>query len=762
MSQPHLRPIIGRTIDDSVEGSLPSPPEARSGAPNIVFFMLDDVGFAHYGCFGSSIATPNIDRIAREGLRYTNFHTTALCAPTRAALLTGRNAHSVGFGHVLKAIAGYPGFSMHLPDSAATIAEILKQNGYSTRAIGKWHLTPQHECGPQGPYDRWPLNRGFQRFYGFLPGMTDQYRPYLHRDNTPAEVPGLGGEGYHLTTDLANEAIRQIGELNALAPNRPFYLHFATAGGHSPHQAPAEWIERYRGAFDHGWDEERRRILGRQIELGVVPADTVLAPSNPGVQAWSDLPEDERRLYARMQEVFAGYLSFTDHEIGRVLDHLEQLGILDNTVVMLCSDNGASGEGGPQGTVDEGFYVNGLPQTAADGLAHIDELGGPRLSNHYPWGWAQAGNTPFRWYKQFTHAGGITNGLLVRWPDGGLPAGEIRTQYHHVIDIAPTLLDIVGIDMPEQVNGVTQQPMHGVSMRYSFEDPAAPTQRDIQYYEMWGNRGLWRGGWMAVSRLQPDGAGAHPPAPVPPFDELTWELYDHRSDPTELNDLAVADPARIRAMEQLWWAEAGRYNVLPINTQQRTKRQAARKLHPAGSSPDGAVFRGRSGPHENIVAPRVTGRSFRIIADVEVASASASGVLFLHGHRHAGYGLYLADGVVQFEVAPSSIETHTVTSRGPVPAGRHRIELSVSADPAMRGEIEIVLDGSTIGHGFVPRLVRTIQGRTYIGYTESPLTSERFDPPFVFDGRLERLEVLTSGPPITSASLERAMEERTQ
>jgi len=760
MPQP-TRPLIGRTLDDSVEGSFPEIPSAPPGSPNIVFILLDDVGFSQYGCFGSGIKTPNIDRIAHEGLRYTNFHTTALCAPTRAALLTGRNPHSVGFGHVYKAISGYPGYSMHLPDSAATIAEILKQNGYSTRAIGKWHLTPAHETGPQGPFDRWPCNRGFQRFYGFLPGATDQYRPYLHRDNTAAPVPNGGGDGYHLMTDLANEAIKQICELHAMAPLRPFYLHFATAAGHSPHQVPARWIEPYKGEFDHGWDEERTRIHQRQIELGVIPPGTVLPPSNPGVKEWATLPEHERRLYARMQEVFAGYLSFTDFEIGRVLRTLEELGILDNTIVMLCSDNGASGEGGPEGSVDEGFYTNGLPQTAEDGLAHIDELGGPRLYNHYPWGWAQAGNTPFRWYKQFTNAGGITNGLLVRWPAGGVPAGEIRRQYHHVIDVAPTLLDIIGIDVPEQVNGVTQVPMHGVSMRYSFEAPEASTRRRLQHYEMWGNRGLWRDGWMAVSRLQPDGAGAVPPAPIPPFDEVAWELYNHATDPTEVKDLASAEPSRIRAMEQLWWAEAGRYNVLPVNNKQRSKRQSAQEIRPAGARPDGAVFHGRSGPHENVVAPRIAGKSFSLVADLFVDTDTASGVLFMFGNRHGGYCLYLADGMPRFEVAPSSIESRTISSASRLQAGSHRIQVDVIADTGLRGTVRITADGASVAEGEV-RLLKTLPGRTYIGYTEAPMVAETFDPPFEFDGVLSRLELITSGTALTGAKDEHRAEAREQ
>lgn len=751
---------IRRTTDESVEGSLPEARRAPAGAPNFLFILLDDVGFSHLGCFGGSIRTPNMDRIGLEGLRFTNFHTTALCAPTRAALLTGRNPHSVGFGHVLKAIAGYPGFSMHLPDSAATIAEILKQNGYSTRAIGKWHLTPNHECGPQGPFDRWPLGRGFQRFYGFLPGMTDQYRPYLHRDNTPAQVPD--DPDYHLSSDLADEAIRQIGELVALSPDRPFYLHFAPAAGHSPHQVPSEWSDAYRGAFDHGWDVERARILERQIELGIVAPGTVLPPSNPGVPAWDSLPEAERRLYARMQEVFAGYLTHVDAQIGRMLDHLDEIGVLDDTVVMLCSDNGASAEGGPEGSVDDGLQTNALPQTAQDGLRHIDDLGGPRLQNHYPWGWAQAGNTPFRWYKQFTHAGGITNGLLVRWPGGQLPAGEVRRQYHHVIDVAPTMLDIASVAAPETVNGVTQEPMDGVSMTYAFRDASAEGSRRIQHYEMWGNRGLWMDGWMAISRFQPDAAGAYPPAPVPTLDELRWELYDHRSDPTESHDLAAQQPDRVREMEQLWWAEAGRYGVLPLNLRQRSQRQSPAQVRPAGSRAGGAVFHGRSGPHENVVAPRVAGRSFRIRADITLHDPSGPGVIYMFGNRHGGYCLFTDGGRLKFEVAPSSIESTVIASDQILDAGRRVLEVQLDVDDDLSGSVQLRVDDAHVAAGRVERIVRTLQGRTYIGYSEAPMVSEAFSPPGALQGVIHRVEVVTVGAAKVPAEVRIAAAEREQ
>lgn len=738
---------IGRTVGDSTPSWPVTASTAPDEAPNVVTILFDDVGFAHFGCFGSSVSTPNIDRLAAEGLRYTNFHTTAVCSPTRASLLTGRNCHSVGFGHVTERLAGYPGYSMRLPDTAATIAQMLADNGYSTRAVGKWHLTPSYETGPQGPFERWPLGRGFQRFYGFLGGSTDQFNPELYRDNSPVEPP-TDRRDYHLSADLVDEGIRQIRDLRAIAPNRPFFLYLATGACHAPHQAPREYIDRYRGAFDHGWDVERERILARQIESGVMPAGTELGTSNPGVVEWESLSDDERRLAARMMEVYAAFLTYTDEQIGRLLDALDELGIADDTVVMLCSDNGASGEGGPAGSVDEGLYLNDQPQRAADGLEHLDRLGGPELYNHYPWGWAQAGNTPFRWYKQFTHAGGITNGLVLRWPGGRLPAGEIRTQYHHVIDIAPTILDIAGIEPPATVRGVTQQPLHGVSMAYSFHASDEPGLRTAQHYEMWGNRGYYDDGWMAICRLQQDAPGAVPPAAVPPFDELTWELYDHRHDPAENHDLAAEHPARLAAMVDSWWAAAGRYDVLPVDNRQRAQRWPVDPPTAVGAIPDYAEFSGPGGPYERGVAPKIAGRSFRLIADVVVdESTDRSGVLFSAGGHHGGYCWYLADDELRLEIARSSIDTETVAAPLRLDAGAHRLMVSVTAADDLSGEVELTADADVLVRRSVDRLLKRMpigNGRTYVGYTAQPTVSGDVTAPARLTVDLRRL-VATAG-----------------
>lgn len=754
------QPGIGRTVGESQE-YWPPPASPPDHAPSFIQILLDDVGFAQFGCFGASIRTPNIDRLAGEGVRYTDFHTAALCSPTRAALLTGRNSHSVGFGHVTERINGYPGYSMQLPDSAATVAEILRGSGYSTFAVGKWHLTPSFESGPQGPFDRWPLGRGFQRFYGFMGGCTDQFAPELVRDNSPADVPA--SDEYHLSEDLVDEAIRQIRDHTSLAPHRPFYLHLAFGAGHAPHQAPREWIEAYRGAFDHGWDVERQYTLDRQVEAGVFPVGTQLAPSNPGVQEWDSLSTEDQQLYARMMEVYAGFISHTDAQIGRLLDAVDEIDIGSNTMVMLCSDNGASGEGGPEGSVDEGLQRHNAPQRAADARAHIEDLGGPKLFNHYPWGWAQVGNTPFRWYKQFTHAGGISNGLIVRWPDGGVPAGEFRRQYHHAIDVTPTMLEAAGIAAPSQVRGVTQLPMHGISMNYSFAAADVPGRRRSQHYEVWGNRGFWHDGWMAICRLQPDGAGASPPAPMrAPFSELPWELYNHAEDPCEVADLAKAEPDRLRAMVDMWWAAAGQYQVLPIDDRPRGQRWPSHLPLPLGADPAITRFIGASGPHERGAAPRIAGSSFSITAEMTTEKI-AEGVIYAQGGLHGGYCWYLRPDSIHFEIATSSIHTETISVGLSLAPGHHVLELIVEKAADGSGNVGFVIDGTALGMSMVPQLLKGIpipSGRAYVGYSGAQTVSAAFVPPYRLRGILHEVLVRTGVAPTDDDALATELREQ--
>jgi len=754
---------IGRTDDESEERwpELPSPGDH----PNVLVILLDDVGFSQLGCFGSSIETPHIDQLATGGLRFANFHTTAVCSPTRASLLTGRNCHAVGFGHVTERVAGYPGYSMRLPEDSATLAEVLRGHGYATRAVGKWHLTPSYETGPQGPFDRWPLARGFDRYYGFLGGSTDQFAPELVRDNSPVGQPYEPEEGYHLSGDLAEESMRQLTDLRSVAPRQPFFLYLAFGACHAPHQAPQAYIDAYRGRFDHGWDEERRRVLARQVELGLFPGGTELGSSNPGVECWENLGEEERTVFARMMEVYAAYLTYTDAQIGRLLGRLEDLGVLDDTLVLLMSDNGASGEGGPEGSVDEGLYLSNRPQLASDAMARLDDLGGPRLYNHYPWGWAQAGNTPFRWYKQFTHAGGITNGLVVHWPAGGVPAGEVRHQYHHVIDIMPTVLDLVGVERPAVHRGVTQAPLHGVSMRPAIDDARVDGGRHEQHYEMWGNRGLWHDGWMAVCRLHPDAAGSPTPAErTVVFDDLPWELYDHRADPTECHDLATDEQQRLRALVDRWWAAAGRYDVLPVDTRPRSRRWPVDPPRPRGIDPEATVFLGPGGPFERGVAPRVAGSSFRLRAEV-VVEADPEGCLIQVGGRHGGYCWYLRDGRIALEMSASSIQTRTHEAAFELVPGAHVLECRLAAGAADHGRLQVVVDDRVVIDAEVEGLLRRIPigaGRTYVGRAGAATVSGRIAPPAEFTGQLTRLTVTLGDDRWTTENEELSAEMRDQ
>ncbi|MBW2622204.1 MAG: arylsulfatase, partial [Deltaproteobacteria bacterium] len=488
--------VIGKTYKESTSwwpGRV-TPPQ---GSPNVVFIILDDVGFSQFGCYGSNIDTPHMDRLASNGLFYNNFHTTALCSPTRACLLTGRNHHSVGTGIIIELASGYPGYNSRIPRNAATIAQILKERGYNTFAVGKWHNTPEDETSLAGPFDRWPLGMGFERFYGFLGGDTSQWNPDLVYDNH--RIPSPTRDGYHLSEDIVDKSMEFVLDQKQVAPEKPFFLWMAFGACHAPHHAPEEFIDKYKGKFDKGWDHEREEVLARQKEMGIVPQNTELAPRNRGVKAWDTLSDDERRLFARMQEVYAGFLDHTDYHIGRFLNFLEDVGQMDNTMIVLISDNGASREGGANGSVNENRFFNQISETVEDSLAMLDELGGPRTFNHYPRGWAMAGNTPLKRYKQNTHGGGIRDPLIIHWPRGIKDKGGIRTQYHHVIDLVPTVLEAVGIEAPEMVNGVSQKPIEGTSMLYSFNNAEAPDRKEVQYYEMFGHRGVWHNGWKAVT-----------------------------------------------------------------------------------------------------------------------------------------------------------------------------------------------------------------------------------------------------------------------
>ena len=489
--------VIGRTTEES-SPAWPEPPRPPEGAPNVLIFVLDDVGYGQLSSFGGLVETPVLDSLAANGLRYTNMHTTALCSPSRGCILTGRNHHSIGLASITETSTGYPGYNGILPFDKGMLSEMLVQKGYNTFALGKWHLTPPEHTTAAGPYDRWPLGRGFERFYGFLGGETHQWYPELVYDNHEVEQPKSPEEGYHLSADLADKAIEFIQDSQVNAPDKPFFMYYATGAGHAPHHVPKEWADKYKGKFDMGWDKYREIVHQRQLEMGIIPPGTELSAHDPDVPVWDTLPADAKRLYSRMMEVYAGFMSFTDYHFGRILDFLKEIGELDNTLIMVISDNGASSEGGPVGSLNEMFFFNNVPELLEDNLKMIDVLGGVETLNHYAWGWTNAGNTPFRRWKRETYRGGTTDPCIVSWPKVIQGRGEIRTHYGHVIDFVPTVLEALGMEAPQSIRGVTQAPIDGVSFAHTFNDAPAPSKHHTQYFEMFGHRAIYHDGWRAV------------------------------------------------------------------------------------------------------------------------------------------------------------------------------------------------------------------------------------------------------------------------
>jgi arylsulfatase len=628
--------FLGRVAETAAESTpwwapKPRPPD---GAPNVVLVVLDDTGFAHLGCFGSDIDTSNIDRLAAGGLRFTNFHTTALCSPTRASLLTGRNHHSVGMRFLSNTDTGFSNCRGVINPRAGTIAEILRAEGYATFALGKWHLANMEDCSSAGPRTHWPLGRGFDRFYGFLGGATDQFSPELVIDNQIVEQPS--DPGYHLSEAMVDEAIGMITSHRATS-RRPFFAYVAFGATHSPHQAPPKYLERYRGRYDRGWDAVRSEWFQRQCDLGIVPAGAELSPRNWGIEAWDDLDAAQRTVFARMQEVFAGFLDHTDDQIGRLSSFLDETGELDNTVFVVLSDNGASQEGGDSGVLNELSHFNGVEVTANEMLGCLDQLGGPNLFNNYPKGWAQVGNCPLRFYKQNTFEGGIRDPLIVHWPSMIRQRGEIRTQYHHVIDVLPTILDAVGVSAPEQIDGVAQLPVEGTSLAYCYDDADAASTRTTQYYEMLGHRAIYHDGWKAVTLHFPRA----------PYGEERWNLYHVDKDFAEIHDLADDMPDKVAEMASRWWEQAERYNVLPLDDRSIelfTIRAPGSELRRNEFS-----FRLGTARIDRFAMPDIRNRSWAITCTFGVgAGVIPEGVMVAGGARTGGYSFYLRDDSAHF------------------------------------------------------------------------------------------------------------------
>ena len=753
--------VIGRTAEVS-KPAWPEPNRAKEGAPNVLFIVLDDTGFGHLGCYGSPIETPNIDALAANGLRYSNMHTTALCSPSRSCIITGRNHHSNHLACLTNGSTGYPGSDGYIPFENGFLSEMLLQRGYNTYCLGKWHLAPEETMTAAGPYDRWPMGRGFERYYGFLGGDSNQYYPELVRDNSQTEPEKTPEEGYHLTPDLVEKAKAMIADAKQVAPNKPFFMYFALGAMHSPHHVPKEWADKYKGKFDRGWDAYRKQVFEKQKQLGIIPANAVLSRHDPDVQDWDSLSADERRVYARMMEVFAGFLTHTDHYIGEFMQFLKDLGEYENTLIMLISDNGSSAEGGPHGSVNECKFFNNVPDTVEQNLAAIDDIGGPKTFNHFPWGWTYAGNTPFRRWKRETYRGGVSDPFIVCWPKGIKARGEIRTQYTHIIDMVPTVLDALGLEPPASIRGVTQSTIEGVSLVPTFDDAKAPDKHTTQYFEMMGHRSLYHDGWRAVcpwpgTSFTESGRTFGTPITYDMLTELDakgWELYNLKEDFAETNNLAEKEKARLIAMIGMWYNEAGKYNVLPIDSRglQRVREERPQiavdrnryVLYPGTQSiPAGA-------------APKILNRPYTITAEVDIPKEGAEGVLLSMGGNDGGISFYVQDGKLCFAHNYVAVNYYYVKSKDPVPAGHHF--LSMEFEPTGKpdfdkghgapGIVKLLVDGKEVGRGELPVTTpnRLAQGGAMLVGADvgAPVTPE-YKPPFRFTGAIKRVIVDVSG-----------------
>jgi arylsulfatase A-like enzyme len=741
---------IGRTHQES-EPWWPVAPHPGEGAPSVVVVLLDDLGFAQLGCYGSDIETPTIDRLAAGGLRYTNFHVTPVCSPTRASLLTGRNPHTVGMRSISNFNTGFPNMRGHITNHATTMGEVLRDAGYATFAVGKWHLCQMADASAAGPFDQWPLQRGFDRFYGFLDGETDQFNPELVHDNHHVDPPASSGEGdgYHLSEDLVDHAIGLINDTTSIRPDRPFFLYLAFGATHAPHQAPPEYLAKYRGRFDHGWDVARRRCFARQLELGLLPDGTELAPRNPGVEAWDDLPDNQRRLACRLQEAFAAFLDHTDAQLGRLVDALERLGRLDDTIILLLSDNGASQEGGPFGVLHEMKFFNGMLEVPDEAVAHLDEIGGPSSHANYPWGWAQAGNTPFKWYKQNTHEGGVHVPLIAHWPAGITDAGGLRHQFHFVADIAPTIYESLGVTAPDMYRGLPQLPVTGTSMAYTFGSGGddAPTRTEVQYFENMGHRAIWADGWKLVTRHQPGTS----------YDDDRWELYHVDVDRSECHDLAAEQPEKVDELVARWWVEAERHGVLPLDDrtvelfrarfQDRTPHRADRRYS----------YRPPLTRLPTQVGAQLGGRSWDLDATID-RPAGAGGVLYATGNENAGISVFVQGDRLVLDYNAFG-DHHVVESGTEVPVGPSVVGVRFRRT-GVGGTATLVVGGQECGAMELPFVMRMISSvGASVAHDHGSQVSARYDGEFPFEGTLERVDIqLVTVRPAEAAELAAAAE----
>ena len=759
--------VIGDTYVSSVP-SWPVGAEAPEGSPNVIVILLDDLGFAQLGCYGGlggRVKSPHIDRLAAEGIRFQNFHTTALCSPTRAALLTGRNHHSVGVATIMERATGFPGYNGRVTKDTAMLPMLLRNAGYNTMALGKWHLTPDEQTTPAGPFDRWPLAQGFERFYGFLPGLTSQWEPELWEDNHMTSPPATPDQGYHLSADLVDKAIQWISEQKGVAPSKPFFQYLAFGATHSPHHAPAQYIEPYRGVFDAGWDVIRQESLDLQKKSGIMPDTVEIPPLNPGVKAWDTLSPDLQRLFARQMETFAGFITHTDDQIGRLIKFLDDADLRENTIVLLLSDNGASAEGSSVGFMNENAFINGETADVDEMLAHLDEWGSPTTHPHYASGWAMAGNTPNRMYKAFVHEGGTRDPLIVSWPRGIKDVGTLRTQFHHVVDVTPTILDLIGLDVPDQVNGIAQRPVEGTSFAYTFNDAAAPTRKLRQYFEMFAHRAMYEDGWKAVTMhwskavLRRLGHIEHE-LNDGDFAADKWELYHLDSDPSEQFDLAEQEPQRLQSLIELWWDEARRYRVLPLDERllermfearprimedRETTRFASRVRLPRSGSPD------------------VRHRSHRITASFNVPDEGAQGVIVSNGGESGGYTLCLLEGRLHYVSNHLGKAHYVATSSKDVSPGDHTAIVDFESTGGTAGKATLRLDDEVVGGvdvvatNFVTYAVA--EGLEVGSDCTSPVWP-RYHSPFHFSGTIREVIITTNPAEVEYSPREAALQLR--
>ena len=720
-----------------------------AGAPNVLIVLLDDVGFGASSAFGGPCRTPTAERLAAGGLKYRRFHTTAMCAPTRQALLTGRNHHAVGMGAVADIATSAPGYSSIRPNTAAPLAQVLKLNGYATAQFGKCHEVPLWQTSPMGPYDAWPSGGGgFEYFYGFLGGETNQYAPSLYEGTIPVEPDRTPAEGYHFTEDMTDRAIGWVRQEKALMPDRPFFVYFAPGATHAPHHVPREWADRYRGEFDEGWDVLRERTFARQKELGVIPPEAELTARHEGIPAWEEMPEELRPVLARQMEVYAGYLEHTDYHVGRLIDTLERLEVLDDTLVFyIVGDNGASPEGLINGTFNEMLFMNGVGEleTAEFMATRIEQFGTPAAYNHYAVGWSHAMDTPYQWTKQVaSHWGGTRNGAIVHWPRGISSRGEVRDQFHHVIDVAPTVLEVAGLPQPTFVNGVAQMPIHGVGMAYSFDAGAAADRRQLQYFEMVGNRGVYHQGWTAVTKhATPWVAGGELPA----FDDDVWELYAPE-DWTQARDLAAEMPGKLHELQRLFLIEAVKYSVLPLDDRRVERLNPEIAGRPVLIKGNRQLLFGGMGRLTEATVVNIKNKSHAVTAQLTIPASGGEGVVVAQGGSFGGWSLYFKDGRPVYCYNLLGLERMKVSGGEPIGAGEHQVRMEFAYDGGGLGKggvVSLYLDGSKVGEGRLERtqpFLFSMDETTDIGRdSATPVSDDHGAGDSAFTGRIEWVEI---------------------